>query len=281
LADDPTIRDLVRRYDPDRALAALFAPQPARDALLAVYAFNIELAHIGSRVSEPQLGEIRLQWWRDAISGAGDSGGHPVAEALARVRTAFDLPESCLHAMIDARSFDIARDPMPTMDALAAYLRTTTGNVFALAGQICAPQAAQQQHGALASHAAMAHGLTGLMRALPLHASREQMFLPADHLAKYGVNPQDVLCAKESPELHTALQALRETALTDLTAFSKAFADMDRAGEMLPAFLTLALVKPQLRVISTPRHRPLRDVAEVNPLRRVWSIWRAHLRGRL
>jgi phytoene synthase len=246
---------------------------------LAVYAFNIELAHIAGQIREPQLGEIRLQWWRDAIAGSGTSDGHPVAMAITAVRDAYDLPRDRLHAMIDARSFDIAREPMPTMDALAAYLRASTGNVFALAGQIYAASTAPSQFDAAANHAAMAHGFTGLMRALPLHASRGQMFLPADHLAKHGVNAHDVLRGNESPELYAALQSLRETAFTELAAFSKTSADMDLAA--LPAFLPLALVKPQLRALAAPRHRPLYDVAEVNPLRRVWSIWRAHLRGRL
>lgn len=279
MADDPIIRDSVRRHDPARYIAALLAPPPARDALLALYAFNIELARIAGQIREPQLGEIRLQWWRDAIAGSETSGGHPAAMAISAVRDAYDLPQDRLHAMIDARSFDIAREPMPTMDALAAYLRASTGAVFALAGRICAPHAAPQQLDAAANHAAMAHGLTGLMRALPLHASRGQMFLPADRLAKHGVNAQDMLRGKESPELCAALQTLRETAFTELAAFSKAFADMDRAAT--PAFLPLALVKPQLQALAAPRHRPLCDVVEVNPLRRVWSIWWAHLRGRL
>jgi phytoene synthase len=279
LADAPIIRDSVRRHDPARYIAALLAPPPLHDALLAVYAFNVELSHIAGQVREPQLGEIRLQWWRDAITSAGESSGHPVTVAISAVRDAYDLPQDRLQAMIDARSFDIAREPMPTMDALAAYLRATTGAVFALAGRICAPHAAQQHLDAAASHAAMAHGLTGLMRSLPLHASRGQMFLPADHLTKHGVNAHDVLSGKDSPELRDALQALRKTAFTELAAFSKTFADMSRAT--LPAFLPLALVKPQLRALAAPRHRPLCDVAEVYPLRRVWSIWRAHLRGRL
>ncbi|MEJ2125410.1 MAG: squalene/phytoene synthase family protein [Alphaproteobacteria bacterium] len=273
------ITDLVRRYDLDRARAALLAPDPVREALMAVYAFNIELAHIAGQVNEPQLGEIRLQWWRDAISKEGDNGGHPVAEALANARTAHNLSADLLHAMIDARSFDIARAPMPSMEALRAYLCATTGNVFALAGQICAPHTEPPQLEALAGHAAIAHGLTGLMRVLPLHASRGQMYLPADHLAKHGVNVHDLLRGQESPELRNALQLLRETALAELNLFSAAFAKMDRAA--LPAFLPLALVKPQLRVLASSRHRPLRDVAEVNPMGRVWSVWWAHFRGRL
>src|ERR671926_643162 len=77
--------DLVRDADKDRFLAALFAPEPARRGLLALYAFNVEVSRVRDRVSEPLPGEIRLQWWRDAISAreGGLDGGHPGRGAAA------------------------------------------------------------------------------------------------------------------------------------------------------------------------------------------------------
>jgi len=67
---------LVRRADPDRYFASLFAPAEIRPYLFALYAFNHELARIGETVHEPMMGQIRLQWWREAIDGArrGQSG---------------------------------------------------------------------------------------------------------------------------------------------------------------------------------------------------------------
>ncbi len=58
---------LLRRYDYDRFLTGLFAPAGRREALYAVYAFNLEIARTREAVSEPMLGQIRLQWWREAI----------------------------------------------------------------------------------------------------------------------------------------------------------------------------------------------------------------------
>ena len=41
-------------------------------------------------VSEPGLGAIRLQWWRDAIERAasGEAIGHPVADAFGETLSA-------------------------------------------------------------------------------------------------------------------------------------------------------------------------------------------------
>ncbi len=78
------IRDLVRAGDQDRYWSALLAPEPARGDLLALYAFHLELARIPGQISQPQLGEIRLQWWRDALAAAlsGEDADHPVLIAL-------------------------------------------------------------------------------------------------------------------------------------------------------------------------------------------------------
>ena len=85
------VRRSAREGDPDRALSALFAPRDARSDLFALYAFNVELARIAEQVSEPHLGAIKLQWWRDAVDQAayGVTTGQPVAR-LARSRV-----ESC------------------------------------------------------------------------------------------------------------------------------------------------------------------------------------------
>ena len=82
-----TVRRMARKADPDRAIAALFAPLTARDDLFALFAFNGELARIADQVSEPGLGAIRLQWWRDALARAeaGEATGHPVADAFGSV----------------------------------------------------------------------------------------------------------------------------------------------------------------------------------------------------
>ena len=73
--------DLVRNTDKDRFLASLFAPAERREALHALYAFDIEVARVRDLAREPMPGEIRLQWWSDVLSGtrAGEAAANPVA----------------------------------------------------------------------------------------------------------------------------------------------------------------------------------------------------------
>src|SRR3954465_11100240 len=106
--------ELVRTGDKNRFLAPLFAPQKYRRALYALYAFNLEVARTRELAREPMPGEIRLQWWRDVLGGAGpgDVAAHPVAAALRETVVRYRLPPGMLADLIDAREFDLYDDPM-------------------------------------------------------------------------------------------------------------------------------------------------------------------------
>src|ERR1700746_3699937 len=79
---------LVRRHDRDRFQTVLFAPATRREALFALYAFNYEIARVRESVTQPLLGQIRLQWWREAIATAFEGGPirhHMVVEPLTAI----------------------------------------------------------------------------------------------------------------------------------------------------------------------------------------------------
>jgi hypothetical protein len=100
------VREVARRLEPDRYLAALLSPRRARQDLVALAAFFGEMAHIPRAVSDPIIGEIRLQWWRDALANvrAGAATGSPVADALGRAIVRHALPEELLLSVIDGRA---------------------------------------------------------------------------------------------------------------------------------------------------------------------------------
>jgi len=59
----------VRRHDPDRWLASRFIGEAqARADVIALYAFNHEIARVAGAVSNPLMGEIRLTWWGEAVA---------------------------------------------------------------------------------------------------------------------------------------------------------------------------------------------------------------------
>ena len=260
---DAAVRTIARDGDLDRYASALFAPGACREHLFALYAFNVELARIGEQVSEPQLGEIRLQWWRDALDRAssGETTGQPVADAIGFAVRECKLSQQSLAGLIDARHFDVSVKIMPDTAALDDYLANTAGVLFKLASEVCMAggRAAEPRVLDAAVRAAgIAYGLTGLMRALPV--------------LRHGTSPAQLLAGEESEGLTELLADLRETARAALKSARQHVAELPPAAR--PAFLPLALVDPYLRALQNVD--PLREVADVNPLTRLWRLgtWR-------
>ena len=93
----------IRRVDEPRWLSSRYAPAPERAALTVLYAFYYELARVRLVVSDQTLGQIRYQWWRDALTelAAGAPREHDVVLALADQMAQGRLDMSSLQAMVD------------------------------------------------------------------------------------------------------------------------------------------------------------------------------------
>jgi phytoene synthase len=174
---------LVRRHDRDRYFAALLAPRDGRAALLALHAFNQEIARVREAVSEPLLGRIRLQWWREALDGI-DGGGpvrrHAVALALADAVRRHDLDRTLLDRMIDGREFDLEDRQPATMNELLGYADSTSGTLSMLAMAALGGRSEDAQRAA--REAGIAWALAGLLRAVPFHAAQRRIYLPLSGL---------------------------------------------------------------------------------------------------
>ena len=130
--DFTVCEEAVRRHDPDRFFAALFAPADERPHLFALTAFYGELAHAAGAAREPMLREIRLMWWRETISMArgGKARDHAVARALVETFGAYDLPDALFEAMIAARSE--THNVFSDAAAAEAYADATVGSLMRL-----------------------------------------------------------------------------------------------------------------------------------------------------
>jgi phytoene synthase len=263
--------ETVRAADRDRYIADLFAPEPFRRHLFALHAFNAEVARVREMVSDPQLGEIRLQWWREAIASDAATG-HPVATALKETIAKFSLPVDAFVRLIDARVFDLYDDPMPTLDDLEGYAGETSSSLIQLAAIVLAggrdPATAEA-----AGHAGVAYALIGIMRALPSHARRGQLYLPRAMLVSRGVDTSALFSGKKTPELLAVLADLRAVARRHL---AEAERDIARHGPpMNAAFLPLKLVQPYLDRMDRANYDPFSGAVELPPWRRQWILWRA------
>jgi len=273
------IRRIARAADPDRAIATLFAPAETRDDLFVLYAFNAELARIADQVSEPALGAIRLQWWREAIERAagGETTGHLVADAFGEVLARRSLSRNRIAGLIDARTFDVGETVMPDTRTLDAYLFDTTGGLFALAAEIVGAKG--EKRDLVAEIGGRAYGLVRVMSSLPTLAAKGRTYLAADALARHGTPPEALFRGETTSGLKTLLAEMRDEARGALkeARFHLVGAGMtgtglDEAGRA--AFLPLCLVEPYLAALAKVSD-PLRQVARINPLYRLWRLMRA------
>lgn len=262
---------VLRRDDRDRWLASMFAPEADRPHLHALYAFSSEIARIRDVVHEPMPGEIRLQWWRDALETEERGAfGHPVLMSLKATLAERRLPVRPLLDLIDARTFDLYDDPMPSLHSLEGYAGETQSALFQLSALVLA-RGEDPGTADASGHAGVAYALTGLMRTLPLHARRGQIFLPLDALAGAGVSEADMRQGNDSAGLRTALADLRERARMHLDAARDALAEAPAA--IKAAYLPLALVPLWLRSMEAlPPFEPMADTAQ---WKRQWVLWRA------
>ena len=241
----------VRRHDRERFLAALFTPADLREAVFALLAFNLEIAKTRDVVSEPMLGQIRLQWWREALDGAfaGRPRAHQVVEPLARAIADHALPRAPFDTLIDAREQDLTDEAPPDLDALIAYARDTTAPLLTLWAAVLGETDSTVQQAATA--VGVAYGLSGLMRRLPADAARRRITLPTRLVEEVAVDMGEVFELRPHDALARAVQQVCEAGAVQLAAAVALRGQVPRAAR--PALLSATIARRHLAVLRRSR----------------------------
>lgn len=263
---------MVRERDFELYAATLFVPPEPRRGLLALAAFRAEIAHVRDHVSQPLPGEIRLQWWTDALEGlrSGEVEGNPVASELVAAIARHGLPVAPLLALIETHIFDLYGDPMPDWPTLETYLDQTSGTLLALGAQVLGGTA--DAIAPLAHHAGRAVGLADLVAGLPLHAARHQLYLPRPLLETHGVNVNDIFAGTATPALRAALAEMMTAARVHLDTARGLLSRVQ--PKVRPAFLPLVAAAHRLDQASQPDYDLFRP-AQPSRLAILWRFWRA------
>jgi NADH dehydrogenase [ubiquinone] 1 alpha subcomplex assembly factor 6 len=270
---------LVRSHDRDRFQTALFAPAARRDALFALYAFNNEIARVRESVSEPTLGRIRLEWWRETLDAAYDGRPprrHPVAEALGKVIAEYRPTRAYFDALIDARAADLDDAPPADLAALECYAEGTSSALVYLALEALGVRdAAAHEAG---HHVGIAHALVGLLRALPARRPTWRPIIPANISARHGLADAGVVGLRGRPELAAAVAEL----VTPAEAHLRAARQVEGVSrQALPALLPAVVAGRSLRQLRRCGCDPYAPaVSRGDPLQ-AWWLAAAALRGRL
>ena len=248
----------LRELDRDRYFATLVLPALPRPAAQALYAFSAEIAAVRERVREPMPGEIRLQWWTDALEGKahGEVRQNPLADALLDAITAYRLPTQPLLRLIEARRFDLYQDPMPDLATFEGYAGETVSALYQLTAIILNDGDPVEAADA-AGHLGVAQALIGHLRAFGYNAARGRIFLALVDL-----------CGERRPAGVTVVGQFRysvclaaraqfvDMAGDHLVRAERATAELP--SRLRPAFAAAAILRGQLRRLRQIRRSTLR-----------------------
>ncbi len=262
-------REIVNKDDRDRYLTTIFAPSSFQNQLWALWAFNQEVAKVRENVSEAMLGEIRLQWWADAIEEvkSGAVREHPVCQALNEA----SLNESTLDLLtetIAARKLDVFDEGPADFAALCDYADGVGGALQEASYRILAVDALVEA-GISASRAlGQAWTMLGLVRALPFHWQAGRSYMPAS--VKEGMHLPDPEQAFK--QLKPTIDRMLNYARQQLDECKKLIKTLDKNQRKL--FVPIALMELYLNTLDKAGNNPFETPPfEASELRKLWKLF--------
>lgn len=271
------VASFLRDADRDRYFATLLLREPERTAIQSLYAFSADVASIRDRAREPAAGEIRLQWWADALKGEGHGNvrQNPLAAALLDAVARYGLPSGPLLRLVAARRFDLYQDPMPDVASFEGYAGETVSVLYQLAAMVL-NGGTEVETGDAAGHLGVAHALAGHLRAFGFNASQGRIFLPMNIFAANGVTDGEILAGRESEGLFAALGQISDLATEHLGKAQHAIAALPKP--LRPAFAPAALLGPELRQAARNR-TPFAPAPATADWRKILAMWWWSARG--
>ena len=239
-------RDALKKADPDRYRAALMSARQGREDLLILYAFHYELSKVPDVTSEPMLGQIRYEWWREAVEEiytGREVRRHEISTPLAEMLLRTDVPRFWIDRLINGRARDL--DPQPFVDMKDAqdYARQTSGQLMQIAVKVLGGAPSDD-----VLRAGEAWGLTGLARS-------------------YGYYHDRIL---QNLSFEDVLKAARKT-------YDSAKPDVKT--EVFPAIAYAALIPKFLTRMERPEFDPVKDKVVYGALSKQFRLMLAGLRG--
>ncbi|KAF2004335.1 hypothetical protein P154DRAFT_427159 [Amniculicola lignicola CBS 123094] len=210
--------NLVKTYDAPSHTLQAFIPPSARDAYIAIRAFNVDVARVADTTSTPTIGMMRMQFWKDSVAKAlaGTPPKEPVAillakaneDLLARSNGKSKLSRSWFTRIINTREQYLGNPPYPSLTALETYAENTYSAMLYLTLSALPQASITTDH--IASHIGKAMGIAAVLRGVPLVAfpppqpfqasgsatspspTQGAVLLPLDVMAETNVKEEDI-----------------------------------------------------------------------------------------
>ncbi|KAH7885345.1 isoprenoid synthase domain-containing protein [Phlebopus sp. FC_14] len=270
-------KDLVRKHDYEGFLTSQLYPPQFQSGYYALRAFYVELSMIKEAVSQTTLGQTRLVFWRETVKNVfdGKPPRHPVALALYEATQISRLPSYHFTRMIEAREQELHLQSHLTVDSMVSHAESTASTFLYLVLSLLSLPSATLSHAA--SHVGVAQSFATFLRALPFHASKGAMVIPAEITAKHGVNQQDVFSSSRSSKpLEDAVFEFATIANDNLITARNMFTDMGGKvpREAIPVFAAAIPVAYVLRRLEAVDFNVYHPSLQTRDWKLAWQVWR-------
>ncbi|KAL1930794.1 hypothetical protein VTP01DRAFT_10956 [Rhizomucor pusillus] len=197
--------DSVRQRDYDAYLCIPFFPKELRTAQYAIRAFNVELASIRESVSNPTIGKMRMQFWKDAIDNIykGKAPQQPIAIALEDALKTCKLSSMWFKRIISERTTNLDDHQFMTIKDMESYSENTASSLLYLHLESLGIKDVNADHAL--SHLGKTIGITTFLRSIPFHLSQKRLVLPAEITAKYNISQEQVFREGHAEGLEDAI----------------------------------------------------------------------------
>ena len=257
-------------------------PEGARSAITALYAFCREVDDVVDECSEPQLAAIKLSWWKTELDRlfAGEPT-HPVSQALASRLEKFALPREPFDAVVAGCEMDLLQNRYATWQDLDQYCDRVAGAVGLLSARIFAKSDSSMatvcdQTLKYANALGRALQYTNIIRDVGDDARKGRIYLPAQAMAEFRVDPASILRLEHSDALQSLLYEMSKRAHA---LYDQAMALLPREARTAqrPGLIMAAIYRELLRLVESESFRVLHQRISVAPGRKLWLAWRTSL----
>lgn len=242
--------ELLRRRDYEGFLCSLLLPASARAAVVALRAFNVELAQVKDSVSEKTIGQMRLQFWKDAVAamyGGGSPPPQPVAMELWKAVRRHELTKRWLVRIIEEREKNLGEGAYRSIRELESYAENTQSSLLYLTLEALGVRDVHADHAA--SHIGKAQGIVTCLRATPYHSHRRRPLLPMDICALHGASQEDFVRQKRDKNVRDVIFDVASQAHLHLE-HARSFRQSVPA-RAFPAFLPTVALEDYLKQIQS------------------------------
>ncbi|MEO0392156.1 MAG: phytoene/squalene synthase family protein [Pseudomonadota bacterium] len=272
---------MAKTHDPDRFLATMFAPAAHREGLWVLLAVNYEIAKTRDTVSDPMIGQIRLQWWREAIDEAyaGTPKQHQLVEPLAALLPRYGWSQQQFDRLIDTREADLQGESPADLAALEAYACDSSYPLIFLMAQTLGVDIGEgNQVSEALSYLATAYAIAGILRAMAFTLNERYVPLPQDMMAAHGTSASRIADFPHDDQLRPLIKRVAENAESHLQQARAMRQYIPRS--LRPLCLLGVSVQQTLNRLQARDYDVLdQDVVAASPLQPLAYYW-ANLTGR-